>query len=141
MANRIHDFTIHADKNIEPSELADLFASVRWVDEGDCPLDMLLRSLAAYPVIAHCRDANGQLVGYVSAFTDGAFSTFIGELVVHPLCQRKGIGSALLALVVEKCRGVPIYGTPFEDTRDFFLERGFRVPKRAMSVVSMHNAT
>ena len=132
-------FKILTDKEIEPYELANLMASVCWGGETDYPPEILLRSIAAYPLVAHCRDANGLLVGYVTAFSDGAFSTFIGELVVRPQFQRKGIGSALLALVVEKFRGVPIYGTPFEDSRDFFLERGFRVPKRAMAVVSMRN--
>ena len=140
MPTDVLGFEIHTDKNIEPSELANLVASVGWGDETDLKPEILLRSIAAYPLVAHCRDASGLLVGYVSAFTDGAFSSFIGELVVRPQFQRRGIGSALLALIVEKCRGVPIYGTPFEDTRDFFLERGFRVPKRAMSVVSMRNA-
>ncbi|HEX5338517.1 MAG TPA: GNAT family N-acetyltransferase [Gallionella sp.] len=133
-------FAIHADKNIAPAELANLLAAVGWGDETDYQPEILLRSMAAYPLVAHCRDASGLLVGYVTAFTDGAFSTFIGELVVRPQFQRRGIGSALLELVVEKCRGVPIYGTPFEDTRDFFLARGFQAPQRAMSVVSMRNA-
>ncbi|HZW24143.1 MAG TPA: GNAT family N-acetyltransferase [Gallionella sp.] len=140
MSTNTHGFEIHADKNIEPAELANLMASVGWGDETDYRPEVLLRSMAAYPLVAHCRDASGQLVGYVTAFTDGAFSTFIGELVVRPQFQRQGIGSALLEVIVEKCRGIPIYGTPFEDTREFFLARGFQEPKRAMSVVSMRNA-
>lgn len=134
-----YHFEIHTDKKIEPDEFANLMASVGWGKESDYQPDLILRSIAAYPVVAYCRDATGLLVGYVSAFTDGAFSSFIGELVVRPQFQRKGIGSALLALIVEKCHGVAIYSTPFEDTRDFFLARGFRMPKRAMSVVSMRN--
>lgn len=140
MSTNTHGFEIHADKNIEPAELANLMASVGWGDEADYQPEVLLRSMAAYPLVAYCRDASGLLVGYVTAFTDGAFSTFIGELVVRPQFQRQGIGSALLEVIVEKCRGIPIYGTPFEDTRDFFLARGFQEPKRAMSVVSMRNA-
>lgn len=133
-------FEIHADKNIAPAELANLLSSVGWGDEADYDPDALRRSVAAYPIVAYCRDAGGGLIGYVSAFSDGAFSTFIGELVVRPDFQRKGIGSALLALVVEKCRDVPIYANPFEHCRDFFLKKGFRIPARAMSVVSMRNA-
>jgi len=117
-----------------------LFASVGWGDDADYQADIISRSIAAYPVVAYCRDSNGLLVAYVSAFTDGAFSTFIGELVVRPQFQRQGIGCAMLELIVEKCRGVPIYGTPFNEDQPFFLKRGFRVPKRAMSVVSMLNA-
>ena len=140
MSQSIAGFAICEDKNIEPHELANLFASVGWGDDADYQADIISRSIAAYPLVAYCRDSNGLLVAYISAFTDGAFSTFIGELVVRPQFQRKGIGSAMLELIVEKCRGVPIYSTPFEDDQSFFLKRGFGVSKRAMSVVSMRNA-
>jgi ribosomal protein S18 acetylase RimI-like enzyme len=133
-------FELFADKNIKPDELLNLMVSVGWGKESDYDFDALERSIAAYPIIAYCRDRNGTLVGYVSAFTDNAFSTFIGELIVRPEFQCKGIGSSLLTHVVEKCSGVPVYASPFEDTQDFFLERGFKLPKRLMSVVSMRNA-
>ena len=132
-------FEIFTDRNIASGELANLMASVGWGTEEDYDTKAIERSLSAYPIIAYCRNSDGLLVGYVSAFTDGAFSTFVGELVVRPAHQRQGIGSALLALVVEKCCGVPVYATPFQDTETFFLDRGFRVPKRLMSVVSMRN--
>jgi len=121
-----------ADKNIAAGELANLMASAGWGTEGDYDATAIEKSLSAYPMIAYCRDSDGLLVGYISAFTDGAFSTFVGELVVRP---------TLLAMIVEKCRGVPVYATPFQGTEKFFLDRGFRVPERPMSVVSMRNVT
>lgn len=140
MSATTSEFAIHANKDIEPLEFANLMASVGWGEEAGYRYEDILRSIAAYPLVAYCRDEHGLLVGYVSAFTDGAFTTFLSELVVRPQFQRMGIGSALLAWVVEQCRGVPMYGMPLDDNRDFFLARGFRVPKRAMSVVSMRNA-
>lgn len=134
-------FEMFADKNIAAGELANLMASAGWGTEGDYDATVIEKSLSAYPMIAYCRDSGGLLVGYISAFTDGAFSTFVGELVVRPTYQRQGIGSALLAMVVERCRGVPVYATPFQGTEKFFLDRGFHIPKRPMSVVSMRNAT
>jgi GNAT superfamily N-acetyltransferase len=133
-------FEIFSNKNIKPAEFANLMASVGWGNESDYDDTRIETSLSAYPIIAHCRNADGLLIGYVSAFTDGAFSTFVGELVVRPSYQRQGIGSALLKLVTERCRGIPIYATPFQDTEAFFRDRGFRVPKRLMSALSMHNA-
>lgn len=133
-------FELFTDKNINPDELLDLMVSVGWGEESDYDLAVLAKSIAAYPIIAYCRAKNGALVGYVSAFTDYAFSTFIGELIVRPECQPKGIGSSLLAHVFEQYKGVPVYATPFDDTQEFFLERGFNVPKRLMSAVSMRNA-
>lgn len=133
-------FQILTDNNIEPSELANLMASVGWSAESDYDNQVIEQSLASYPFIAHCRDSRGFLIGYVSAFSDGAFSTVVGELVVRPEFQRNGIGSELLRLVVERYSGIPVYAMPFEDVQEFFLTRGFRVPKRAMSVVSKRNA-
>ena len=104
-------FKVISDKNVAPKEVANLMASVGWGKETNYDAAEIERSLSAYPIIAYCRDSEGVLVGYVSAFTDGAFSTFVGELVVRPSHQHRGIGSSLLAHVVEKCRGVPIYAT------------------------------
>lgn len=133
-------FQVFTDKNIQSMEIANLMASVGWGVEDAYDNQAIGESLSTYPFIAHCRDSAGLLIGYVSAFSDGAFSTFVGELVVRPEFQRKGIGTELLRLVVERYSGIPIYATPFEDTREFFLEQGFRVPKRAMSVVSKRDA-
>lgn len=133
-------FEIFSDKNLAPAEIANLMAAVGWGKEAQYDCKEIEKSLLAYPIIAYCREVDGLLVGYVSAFTDGAFSTFLGELLVRPSHQHRGIGSTLLAHVVERCRGVPIYATPFQDAEAFFLEKGFSVPKRLMSVVSMRNA-
>lgn len=133
-------FEIFTNKDIAPAELANLMVSVGWGDETDYDSEAVRRSIAAYSHVAHCRDANGTLVAYISAFSDGAFSVFVGELIVRPEFQGMGIGSALLAHIVKQCPGIPMYATPFDDTREFFLERGFQIPKRAMSVVSMRNA-
>lgn len=32
-------------------------------------------------------------------------------------------------MLVERCRGVPVYTTPFQGTEKFFLDRGFHVPE------------
>ena len=134
-------FEVFADKNITAEELANLMAFAGWGTEGDYDVTIIEKSLSSYPMIAYCRDSDGLLIGYISAFTDGAFSTFVGELVVRPTYQRQGIGSALLVMIVEKCRGVPVYAIPFQGTEKFFLNRGFRAPERPMSVVSMCNVT
>lgn len=140
MADLLSEYATYIDKEIAPDELANLFSSVGWGSEADYQPETLLRSIRAYPLIGYCRNADGLLVGYISAFSDGVFTTFISELAVRPNHQGKGIGSALIGRVVEECRGIPVYGISFDDKRDFFMKRGFKAPARPMSVLSIRNS-
>ncbi len=129
-------FRIHADKNITPDEYAELMASVGWGgDESSFSTEVVERSLAAYPFIAYARDRSGRLAGYISAFSDGAFSTFIGELVVRPEARRLGLGSELLKRVEAHYPRIPIYAQTFLDVQQFFIQRGYKTAQRPMGVV------
>jgi hypothetical protein len=96
--------------------------------------------MAAYPFIAHARSVDGRLLGYVSAFRDQAFSTMLGELVVHPDVQGKGIGRALLLAVEQAFPGIPIYVKPLGQAKEFFLACGYRSPASEMTVLFKCNA-
>ena len=132
-------FSIHCDKHVGPGEFADLMRAVGW-GEGYAP-DTVARSLAAYPFIAHARSAAGQLLGYVSAFSDRAFSTMLGELVVDPGHARRGIGRALLATVEAEFPGVPVYVKPLGEAHHFFRACGYKPPCTPMQVLFKRNAT
>jgi GNAT superfamily N-acetyltransferase len=134
-------FELFTDKDIAPAELANLLASVGWGEASTYDEAVIDQFLDAYPVVVHCRDAAGLLIGYVSAFMDETRSMFVGELAVRPAHQRRGIGSALLAHLVNTCRDMPIHVTSFRDTETFFLDRGCRLSKRTMSPVSRFGAT
>lgn len=133
-------YQFFTDKSVQITELIDLVVSVGWGAENDYDASDFQRSLAAYPFIVYARNLRGRLVGYLSAFSDGAFSTFIGELFVHPGVQGTGIGTELLRRVAQRYPGVPIYAAPFDEARDFFLKRGYRIPKRPMTILSKRNA-
>jgi len=130
-------YSIHTDKNITAAEYASLMEAVGW--GSDYEEEVVLRSLSAYPLVAHARSRTGLLLGYVSAFSDRAFSTMLGELVVHPTAQRQGIGRALLTVVEQEFYGVPIYVKPLGAAREFFLACGFRVPSVEMQVLFHRN--
>ena len=94
------------------------------------------RSIDAYPFIAHARSTSGELVGYVSAFSDVAFSTMLGELAVHPKAQGQGVGRALLMAVERAYPGVPVYVKPLgAQARAFFLACGYQAPAVTMQVL------
>ncbi len=114
-------------------------ASVGW--GSDYSEELVHRSLAAYPFVAHARSESGVLWGYVSAFSDRAFSTMLGELVVHPEAQRKGIGHALLSTVENEFTGVPVYVKPLGEAKHFFAACGYRAPAIEMQVLFKRNGT
>jgi len=97
--------------------------------------EQVLKTLSAYPFIAHARSESGALWGYISAFSDHSFSTMLGELVVHADAQRRGIGRALLTAVEEEFPGIPVYVKPLGEAKHFFLACGYRVPAIEMQVL------
>ncbi|RYZ89806.1 MAG: N-acetyltransferase [Proteobacteria bacterium] len=72
------------------------------------------------PLIVTARSSDGLLVGYTSAFSDGAFTTMLGELIVRPGSQRLGIGRSLIRRVEDEFPGVPVYVKALGDARRFF---------------------
>lgn len=124
---------ISSDRTVTWQEFAALMASVGWgsgYDEAS-----FLRSSRAYPLIVNARADNGELVGYASAFSDGAFSTMLGELVVRPDAQGAGTGRALMSAVEAAFPGVPVYVKALGDATRFFEACGYRRPGVEMTVL------
>ena len=46
----------------------------------------------------------GRLVGFGRIISDGVLYALICDLIVNPTCQGQGIGSTLLAKLIERCR-------------------------------------
>jgi GNAT superfamily N-acetyltransferase len=131
------NYLLHEDKKITPEEYCRLMESAGWGSGYD--LEAVIRSINAYPFVAYARDHSGEVIGYISAFSDGVFSTMLGELVVAPKVQGYGIGRALLNAVEEKYRNVPIYVKPLGDAKKFFLACGYRTPSVEMHVLFKKN--
>jgi GNAT superfamily N-acetyltransferase len=132
------EYKIYHDKRISPAEFGELMVSVGWGSNYDSAA--IERSIAAYPFVSYARDSAGKLIGYVSAFSDRAFSTMLGELVVSLPAQGNGIGRSLLNAVEEEFRGVPIYVKPLGRAKKFFLACGYRTPSAEMCVLFKGNA-
>jgi GNAT superfamily N-acetyltransferase len=130
-------YRIFINKEVSTQEFSSLMESVGW--GSDYSEELVQRSLAAYPFVAHARSDSGVLWGYVSAFSDRAFSTMLGELSVHPEAQRKGIGRALLSAVETEFTGVPVYVKPLGEAKHFFVACGYRVPAIEMQVLFKRN--
>ncbi|MFT3721285.1 GNAT family N-acetyltransferase [Pseudorhodoferax sp.] len=126
-------FAISTERTVTASEFARLLDSVGW--GGDDDAAAFERSYAAYPLVVHAREADGTLIGYVSAFSDGAYSTMLGELIVHRDAQGRGVGKALMRRVEDEWPGVPIYVKAMGGAKHFFQACGYRVPSAEMTVL------
>lgn len=124
--------TLHTDRNIHWSEFAALMESAGW--GAGYSEEQFLTSCGAYPLVVHARATDGALVGYATAFSDGVFSTWIGELVVHPSARRSGLGASLLRAVEARYPGVPVYADVLQESRSFFEACGYRPMPGAVSM-------
>jgi GNAT superfamily N-acetyltransferase len=125
------------DKSVSWEEFGQLLHAVGW--GNGYTEHLVLQSLAAYPFIAHARTISGNLVGYVSAFSDCAFSTMLGELVVHPHWQRQGVGRALLLAVEQRYSHVPVYVKALGSAGEFFSACGYQRSSEPMQVMFNRN--
>lgn len=130
---RVMKYEIQQSREVTAAEFSALMESVGW--GSDYAAEAVMRSLAAYPFVAHARGMDGELLGYVSAFSDGAFSTMLGELAVHPKAQGRGIARALLFAVERAYPGIPIYVKALGEAKEFFLSCGYRAPAADMTVL------
>lgn len=129
---------IHAetDRSFTPEEYAELMAAVHRDETSRYSGATVRAALQAYHFVAHVRSETGVLVGYLCAFSDGVFATFVGELVVHPCARGGGIGAALLESIESVWPGVPVYALGFRDTRTFFERQGYSEPPRPLDVLT-----
>lgn len=125
-------YQISTDKTVTWREFSALMAAAGWGEHDEASF---LRSYGAFPLVVHARTDEVAVVGYVSAFSDGAFSTLLGELVVHPEAQGRGIGRALMQRVEEAFPSVPIYVKAMGDAKHFFSACGYREPKAEVTVM------
>jgi GNAT superfamily N-acetyltransferase len=126
-----HD--IDTGHTVEWQELAALFTAAGWGKDYDS--ETLQRAMRAWPMLVHARDSQGGLIGYLSAFSDGAFNTLLGELVVHPDARGQGIGRGMLAVVERKYAGVPIYIKALGEAKAFFQACGYSASRGEMTAL------
>ncbi len=90
--------------NYNHTEIMNLYTSVGWTAYTDNPHTLKagfqnsLLTLAAYD--------GEELLGIIRTVGDGHTIVYIQDILVFPMHQRKGIGSALIGAVLERFRTV-----------------------------------
>lgn len=71
-----------------------LSAAEGWTTPAERPDASLASWQAAWPAIV--AEADGRIVGFLRALSDGAVTTFVAELLVAPSWRGRGLGRSLL---------------------------------------------
>ena len=104
-----------------------LYETTGWNNKGTYTKEALFKAInnSWYLVSAFFED---ELVGFGRVISDGYYQTFIGDLIVHPDYQNRGIGSTILRDLTEKCKdsGIKwIQLTCAKGKKDFYKKYGF----------------
>ncbi len=94
-----NELEIRLDDAIETDEVIELYRANGW-SSAEKP-DRLMPALKNSDALVTAR-ISGRLVGIGNAISDGSLVVYYPHLLVHPDCQGRGIGRAMMALLREK---------------------------------------
>ena len=114
-------------------DVARLYTLVGWGESYS--VDEVRQALLDTQSVIRAVTSAGETIGFARIFGDGRYYTCIGELVVHPDWQGRGIGTALLSRACELYGRSPIFLETFRGREGFFERSGFNA-KAEMVVMS-----
>ncbi len=89
-------------QNITSDKLKGFF--VGWLNPPSPEVHLKLLKNSDYIVLA-IDEKTGNVIGFISAISDGVLSAYIPFLEVLPTYQKKGIGAELIRLMLDKLNG------------------------------------
>ncbi len=92
--------TVRPYCNYLESEILQLYRSVGWSNYFERP-QMLKKAFSGSLCVLGAYEGE-TLVGIIRAVGDGYSILFIQDILVHPRCQRRGIGTALMKAMLER---------------------------------------
>jgi GNAT superfamily N-acetyltransferase len=117
-------------KNSVPNkeEFYQLFETTGWNDEGTYSKDDLIKAISNSWYLVSVYN-NEKLIGFGRIISDGVYQTFIGDMIVHPDYQKRGIGRKVLNLLIEQCKASGIKWIQLscaKGKKDFYKKLGFQ---------------
>lgn len=117
-------------KNSVPNkeEFYQLYETTGWNAEGTYSKDELFKAISNSWYLISVYN-NEKLIGFGRIISDGVYQTFIGDMIVHPDYQKRGIGRNVLNLLLEKCKASGIKWVQLSCAKgktDFYKKLGFQ---------------
>ena len=118
--------TIKKQEIVKLEDVLHLYQAVGWTNYTHQP-EMLEQALSHSLVIYLALDGDA-VVGLIRLVGDGFSSVFVQDLIVLPIYQRQGIGSALMKEALEDYKDayqVQLVTDQTERTLEFYRSMGF----------------
>ena len=118
--------TIRKQEIVKLEDVLHLYQAVGWTNYTHQP-EMLEQALSHSLVIYLALDGDA-VVGLIRLVGDGFSSVFVQDLIVLPIYQRQGIGSALMKEALEDYKDayqVQLVTDQTERTLEFYRSMGF----------------
>ncbi|NHM31931.1 GNAT family N-acetyltransferase [Neobacillus terrae] len=117
-------------KNVIPTkeEFYQLYETTGWNARYGFTQDDLFISINKSWYLVSVYDSK-KLIGFGRIVSDGIYQTFIGDLIIHPDYQKRGIGSKVLNLLIEKCKSSGIKWVQLTSAKgkaEFYKKHGFQ---------------
>ncbi|MCB0116196.1 MAG: GNAT family N-acetyltransferase [Caldilineaceae bacterium] len=94
---------------------------------GPAAVDVLRIFRGSDYVVLAVDDTSGQVIGYITAISDGVSAAYIPHLEVRPAWQGQGIGTALVRRMLARLRHLYMIDLMCDDDlRPFYERLGFR---------------
>lgn len=118
----------YQNKVPDKEQFYQLYETTGWNSKGLYSKDDLYRAInnSWYLISVYYDD---KLIGFGRIISDGVYQTFIGDMIVHPDYQNKGIGRKVLNLLIEKCKMSGIQWVQLscaKGKKDFYKKFGFQ---------------
>lgn len=110
-------------ESLTVEDVAGLFG---YWGRGPAAADALRIFKGSDHVVLAVDEASGQVIGYITAITDGVSAAYIPHLEVHPSWQGQGIGSELVRRMLARLRHLYMIDLMCdEELQPFYQRLGF----------------
>lgn len=114
------------------NEVAKLFIECGWGQKYS--QQSANEILSNNSLVIFAKDVNGKLVGILRILNEGAFSSNIMDIVVHPKHSSEVITNKMVAALKKQFKGRRIYVQEMQESNNyFFINRGFKLRSQVQS--------